>query len=108
MVKGILMLGFALLTAWLLYALYRIKPPFYPYGSTLAVTVLLLFVILNQHAIWAAMRFSPLLAAPLMWSIGHRYPSKKPRWLSATVVTLAIVLLLASQFVFSWYMARAV
>ena len=108
LVKGGLIVALALLAGILLVAGYRLRPGFFGYGMALSAASLLLFIFLNQRVIWAAVRFGRLLALPLMWNIGHLQAGQRPRWARPSIVGMALLGLLLSQFAFGWYMARVV
>lgn len=106
LVKGTLALGLASLAAWLLYLAFKLKYQGFPMAIALSVAVLVLFFVLNQHTIWAAVRFSRPLVIPLMLAASTlpalRTPSLRTRLLLAAICCG----LLFSQFAFSWYTAR--
>ena len=64
-------------------------------------------VLLNEREIWAAVRFSRLLAVPLAWYLGGLALKqlRTVRLIKFGVAGTALILL-ASQFAFSYYMAR--
>ena len=77
------------------------------YMLVVPAAVLVLMVVLNEHEIWASVRFSRLLAIPLVWLSGNAIlaainRSDLLRYSSITVVAL----LLGSQFAFAYYMAE--
>ena len=77
------------------------------YMLAVPAAVLALVVILNEHEIWAAVRFSRLLAIPLAWLFGKLVldafkTSTNLRYSSTTLLAL----LFGSQFAFSYYMAK--
>lgn len=72
-------------------------------GMALAGGALLLCLLLSALNIWAAVRFSKLLALPLLWGLYERNPKllrSKLLW------SLALLGTLLSQFVYAWYTAE--
>lgn len=105
LVKGILLLSFAVISALALYMSVKLKYEYSHYGIVISLATLILFLILNQHEIWAAMRFGRLLAIPLALIANSNITLKKiSRWRSPIAIVFLLFLLL-SQFAFAWYMA---
>jgi len=104
-VKGILLLSFAVFSAFIFYLSTRLKYAYFHYGMVISLAVLFLFLALNQHEIWAAMRFSRLLVIPLAFIANVKMEFKKElRWSLPIIITL--LLLFLTQFAYSWYIAR--
>jgi hypothetical protein len=78
------------------------------WGLALVGGLLFLYVGLNQNIIWAATRYSKIAALPVGFYLGTRpYVASalaQRRWIIAAFV----VVLLASQFAYCWYMAEIV
>jgi hypothetical protein len=78
------------------------------WGLALVGGLLFLYVGLNQNIIWAATRYSKIAALPVGFYLGTR-----PRVASALaqrrwIIAAFVVVLLASQFAYCWYMAEIV
>ncbi len=88
-------------------ALFRSRDPAVKwYGLAILGGLLFLYCGLNQNIIWAAMRYSKITAIPLGFYLGTQ-----PRVVAALVqrpwiMVPVVVVLLASQFVYGWYMAH--
>lgn len=106
--KGVILWAHVALLVALCVALFRLRDPAMKWCS-LAIVGGLLFIYcgLNQNIIWAAMRYSKIAALPLGFYLGTQprvaavlaqYP-----WAIAPLV----VVLLASQFAWGWYMAES-
>ena len=65
-----------------------------------------LYVGLNQDIVWAAVRFSRLLAVPIGWEAGIRWRDRPRGARDVPIAAAIILLLLAMQFAYCWYMAR--
>lgn len=77
------------------------------YSLAIGVGVLALVVLLNEREVWATVRFGRLLAVPLVWYFGTLALESGARAHSIRIGISGIFLgLLASQFAFSYYMAR--
>ncbi|WP_298002675.1 MULTISPECIES: hypothetical protein [Anaerolinea] len=106
LIKGILLWAFAVFTFSLLVIQVQKKSVYSPYGVALILGVALLFVFLNQSEIWAAVRFSRLLVIPFV-GIFASFPEWRNALLSKPwLVVMVLVGLIASQFVYAWYIAR--
>ncbi|MFQ5568349.1 MAG: hypothetical protein ACE5G0_01665 [Rhodothermales bacterium] len=106
LVKGGTVIGVGVLSAYLLYTCTRFKPRYFQYGLALSASVLVLFLLLNEHEIWAVVRFGRLLVVPWMGYLGARYSAERPSRLSAVVLLLSLGVLVLSQFAFAWYMTQ--
>jgi hypothetical protein len=104
-VKGSLLLSFALLAIVSNYLSVKFKYPDYFYGIAVSVASLLLFIVLNHYEIWAAARFSRLLVIPLVLSVANIEQIKGMRQSLSLIVTVLLLLFL-SQFAYAWYMAK--
>ncbi len=104
-VKGVLLLSFAVMSALTLYMSVKLKYEYFHYGIVISLAVLILFLILNQGEIWAAMRFGRLLVIPLALIANTKIAFKKISWWSFPAI-FAFLFLFLSQFVYAWYMAR--
>jgi hypothetical protein len=104
MFKGLVVLGFAGLALGLLVGVWtQANLPYRTLWLGLGVAVLALFLVLNRYEIWAAVRFSRLLAVPLVLAlppVWQRLPGKK--LLLAGAGCLALI----TQAAYAWYMAR--
>lgn len=103
--KGIILISFAAISVASLYMSVRLKYRYSHYGIAISAAVLILFAVLNQYEIWAAVRFSRLLVIPLMLIANSHFRIKKVAWRSFPVV-ITLLLLFLSQFAYAWYMAR--
>lgn len=106
-IKGLIISGIAVLSGILACFGYRQKWVGYPVGIAICLVIIALWFVLNSFEIWGMVRFSRLLALPLMWVAAGRlkenlFATRRGR---ATVATFLAVLLL-SQFVYAWYMVR--
>ncbi len=105
LVKGPLLLSFFGITGATLIATFARRSGYFYYGVAISSAILLLFLILNQHEIWAAMRFGRLLVIPLAFLISSTSPPRNRLWMNPLLVALLLTFLFASQFVYAWYMA---
>ena len=76
------------------------------YGLAIVGGLLFLFCGLNQNIIWAAIRYSKIAALPLGFYLGTQ-----PRVVAALaqhpwVIAPLVVVLVASQFAYCWYIAE--
>lgn len=104
-VKGGLNLALMIASSLLLYWSFRKKTPFYLFSIAITASILIAFLILNQSQLWAAVRFGRLLVLPLMWNIRPNLSLRFSQSSNMLMAALALILLVASQFAFSWYMA---
>ncbi|MEQ1638186.1 MAG: hypothetical protein ABL903_16015 [Methylococcales bacterium] len=103
--KGFLLMSFALLAVGTIFLSNQHKYQNYFYGIAISLAVLLLFILLNHYEIWAAARFSRLLAIPLVLSVAKMVQDNPSKQLSGVITVLFLILFL-SQFAYAWYMAR--
>ena len=105
-IKGLTAWGILVLCGVLLvYAWRDWRSAIAWYGLALVGGVLFLLAVLNQNTIWAAVRFSKILAIPAAWFLGDLLPfagRPRARGLAVGAVLLA---LLATQLAFAWYFA---
>jgi hypothetical protein len=112
MMKGVSLLSLAALSVFAVYTGFsarsgrdRVR---HFYGLAVSCATLVLFVMLNQYEIWAAVRFSRLLVIPLIpWAFGTlqaRGQSLAPGRLRIVIVVM--VALFGTQLAYAWYMAR--
>lgn len=108
LLKGGVIAFVALIACALIVPCWRIKSkPIRWYSLAILCATLLLCVTLNQNTIWAALRFSKLLALPLVWSLAERLPvmsTTRPR--AMALIGVLLLILLATQFAYAWYIAR--
>jgi hypothetical protein len=104
--KGVIILIFCLLTLTVLLLTLRFKYTYYYFGAAIATVIFLLFIVLNQHEIWAAVRFSRLLAIPLLLLISYKFITKLSFLQNRVYVYFSLFLLFISQIAYSWYMAK--
>jgi hypothetical protein len=116
-VKGGALYGVFLGALGLLWASLRFRPPFYQYGAAISVAVIISALIINTPLAWAVVRFGRLLVLPLAWTAGSVWPAGflndrftdrsgfLPRAASSAAALTILFLLVASQFLFAWYMA---
>jgi hypothetical protein len=98
--------GQSLLIALLVAFGRRRDPPTQWWGLAVVGGLLFLYIGLNQDIIWAAVRYSKIAALPLGFYLGTR-----PRVASVLaqrqwIIAPLVVVLLASQFAYCWYMAE--
>lgn len=74
---------------------------YYRYGIAIALSIMLMLIILNQHEIWAAVRFSRPLIIPLAM-VTHQ-SAQIARWIRPKIVAPAIGALFFSQMAYGWY-----
>ncbi|PKO09644.1 MAG: hypothetical protein CVU40_10140 [Chloroflexi bacterium HGW-Chloroflexi-2] len=83
------------------------KPSHWQIGIAVCLSVFILSISLNQHEIWAAVRFGRLLVIPLAFVfpllIEKISLSKK---VEKTIIYTILFLLYVSQFTFAYYMAK--
>jgi hypothetical protein len=84
----------------------RVKNPQRIYGLAIAVGVLFLFLALNQHTIWGAVRFSSLLALPVGTLVRGYGLDRLTARSFFSVAILVFLVFLMTQFAFAWYTAR--
>jgi hypothetical protein len=104
--KAALVAGTMAFSVWLAWICFDCPAPYRQSGIAIAISGIVLGLLLNQHEIWAVMRFGRLLALPLMWAIAF---GKVPHRLVRIGVRSAAIwlgLLLLTQFVFAWYWAE--
>jgi hypothetical protein len=106
LIKGILLLSFALISALTLYMSFKFKYEYFHYGVMISLATLILFLILNQHEIWAAMRFGRLLVIPLAFIANTNVTLKKISWWRSPGTIAFLLFLFLSQFAYAWYMAH--
>lgn len=104
--KGITVICFFLLTLGVLFFTLKFKYPFYVYSTAVSTFVLLLLIVLNQYEIWAAVRYSRLLTIPLVLTVNHKLGANLSFSRYRAFICSLLILLLASQIVYSWYIAK--
>lgn len=106
-IKGIILLSFLIIAIVSLIVSIRNTEIRLKWPISISLAVFLLFVILNQHEIWAAVRFSRLLVLPLILGLSQISKLRHVNIiLSKPVLIVSFSLLFASQIVYAWYMAR--
>jgi len=106
LVKGALLLSFAVISALTLYMSIKLKYEYFHYGIMISFAILILFLILNQHEIWAAMRFGRLSVIPLVFIANTNLTFKKLSWWRSPAIIAFLLFLFLSQLAYAWYMAR--
>jgi hypothetical protein len=108
LVKGLIVAAIAASSAALAWASIRASTraerPYAGYAAAISVAILVLCLSLNQHEIWAAVRFSRVLVLPIGWSLLIAHPVRS--WAPRALRPVAAFALLASQLAYAWYMAR--
>jgi predicted neutral ceramidase superfamily lipid hydrolase len=105
--KSVILWAHVALLVTLCVALFREPDPAVRWlGLAVVLGLLFLYGGLNQNIIWAAMRYSKIAAIPLGFYLGT-----KPRVTAAVaqhpwIIVPLVMVLLASQFAYCWYMAR--
>jgi hypothetical protein len=104
-VKALLAAGVTALGVAVIVMTIRSRTSWKWYATALAAPTALLGVILNQHEIFAVVRFGRLLCFPLAL-LAARYLDdvRVDRWRLGAGASVAI--LLGSQLAFAWYIAR--
>ena len=106
LIKGTLLLGFFAVSTGAIWMAVRNKGALRGWSLGIAIAICLLFLVLNQNEIWAAVRFSRLLVIPLAGiSPLAQTRLEESRTFMIFVISLLITLFL-SQFFYSWYLAR--
>lgn len=106
-IKGLILLGFMLVTIFALVLSIRVRDNSKKWLIAISSAVLILFIILNQGEIWAAVRFSRLLVLPLVIGYSWHNNCKAYRWtMSTKYVLIFFSFLFLSQFVYAWYEAK--
>jgi hypothetical protein len=104
--KSVILWAHVALLVTLCVALFRERDPTVKWlGLAVVGGLLFLYGGLNQHIIWAALRYSKIAAIPLGFYLGT-----KPRVTAAVtqhpwIIVSLVVVLLASQLAYCWYMA---
>jgi hypothetical protein len=106
LLKGGLIVVFFIMSVALMFLNYKFGPPYFEYGIAICAATLFLFLFLTHIEIWAAVRFSRLLALPLIWLVGYLYRDKSSIWLTRPTVGFFLLVLFSTQFLYSWYMAQ--
>jgi len=105
-VKGLIIIGFMAIGMAALILNLKSRIEFRYWGLAISLGILALFLILNQHEIWAAVRFSRLLVIPL--AIG--LPASAARLFthkhSLAMIVTVLCLFFLSQFAYAWYVAQ--
>lgn len=103
--KGGLLLAFTAISAFATYMSTKLNYKYSHYGITISLAILILFFILNQYEIWAAMRFSRLLVIPLALIANTNPKFKKLSWWRSPATITFLLFLFLSQFMYAWYIA---
>ena len=103
--KGLFVAGLAAGAATLLVLALRRRYPSWRNGAAVAASVLFLAFALNQWEIWATVRFSRLLALPLIWTFGAAAGNGLSRFAAPGRFAL-LSFLFFTQLVWAWYMAK--
>jgi hypothetical protein len=109
LVKGLMVAGIGLLALVVIVRAWKspAEDELRLYSLAIGVGVLALVVLLNEREAWATVRFGRLLAVPVVWYFGTSALESGASARSIRIGAIGILLcLLASQFAFSYYMAR--
>ena len=97
-------MAFALLSAITLYLCFKQKYPYYHLTVAISAGIIILCIVFNQRVIWGAVRFSRLLAIPLILIAYDWWGTRRlPSW-TLPATTAFLILLLMTQFAFAWYL----
>ncbi len=103
--KGVILWAHVALLVALCVALYRSRDPSVKwYGLAIVGGLLFLYCGLNQKIIWAAMRYSKIAAIPLGFYLGTQARVAAALAQHTWIILPLVVVLLASQFAWGWYM----
>ncbi len=105
-VKGTIIMVMAISSAISLYASARLKYEYFHFGMVISAAVLILFLVLNQHEIWAGVRFSRLLAIPMALIANTPFGRKRLSWWGLPMTITVLIFFFLTQFAFAWYLAR--
>ena len=105
LVKSAIIVSLFLASILLIFINHRVKPSNFRFAIALSAASVALFLFLTHFEIWAAVRFSRILVLPLIWLVGYHYRDKFPTWLNSPLIVFILLILLSTQFAFSWYMA---
>lgn len=104
--KSVILWAHVALLAALCVVLYRSRDPVVKwYGLAIVGGLLFLYCGLNQNIIWAAIRYSKIAAIPLGFYLGTQPRVAAALTQHPLVIVPLVVVLLASQFAYCWYMA---
>jgi len=109
LVKGLMVAGIGLMAVLMIHKAWKspAEDERRLYAGAIGIGVLLLVVSLNEREAWAAVRFARLLAVPMVWYFGSLVLESGLRIGNLRMAASGVLLsLLASQFAFSYYMAR--
>mgnify|MGYP007072840416 CR=1 FL=1 len=106
LIKGALLLGFVSISILALGINIRSTSNFRLLGIGISISVLAYFLILNQHEIWAAVRFSRLLVLPLAIGLPAAVANQLSDRKYQIGIVACLVLLFASQLAYAWYVAK--
>lgn len=76
------------------------------WGLAIIGGLLFLFLGLNQNIIWAAIRYSKIAALPIGFYLGNQPRVTAALTQSPWIIVLLVIVLLASQFAYCWYMTQ--
>ena len=101
--KGLVLVALGIINVWLAVVVARRRDWVM---LSLTIPTLILFLILNQHEAWAAMRFGRILALPAAVVVAE-HSAWKSVWTRPAVWWTSIVVLVVLQVAFAYYMATA-
>jgi hypothetical protein len=103
--KSVILWAHVALLVTLCVVLYRSRDPAVKwYGLAIVGGLLFLYCGLNQNIIWAAMRYSKIAALPLGFYLGTQPRVEAALAQHTWIIVPLVVVLLASQFAWGWYM----
>jgi hypothetical protein len=105
LVKSVILWAHVALLVTLCVALFRERDSAMKWlGLAIVGALLFLYGGLNQHIIWAAVRYSKIAAIPIGFYLGTKPCVAAAVTQHPWIIVPLVVVLLASQFAYCWYM----
>ncbi len=112
LVKGGALYAVVLGAVGLMWISLHDRPPYFIYGAAISAAVIISGIIINTALAWAVVRFGRLNVLPLAWIAASKRgtlsgwkPSGRAGAIGWSGAVIGLILLVASQFAFAWYMA---